>query len=65
MSSEQQPKYLNSPENQLFKKRENLYELNFALSEILKKQHIFVFEGYLFLKGNSTYVIFSQVICNF
>lgn len=46
LSSEQQPKYLNSPESQLFKKRENLYGLNFALSEIRKKQHIFVVEGY-------------------
>ncbi|WP_341820947.1 DNA primase [Wolbachia endosymbiont (group A) of Myopa testacea] len=47
LSSEQQPKYLNSPESQLFKKRENLYGLNFALSEIRKKQHIFVVEGYM------------------
>ncbi|MGL9681614.1 MAG: DNA primase [Wolbachia sp.] len=47
LSSEQQPKYLNSPENHLFKKRENLYGLNLALSEIHKKQHIFVVEGYM------------------
>ncbi|WP_338405949.1 MULTISPECIES: DNA primase [unclassified Wolbachia] len=47
LSFEQQPKYLNSPESQLFKKRENLYGLNFALSEIRKKQHIFVVEGYM------------------
>ncbi|MBA8755980.1 DNA primase [Wolbachia pipientis] len=47
LSSEQQPKYLNSPESQLFKKRENLYGLNFALSEIRKKQHILVVEGYM------------------
>ncbi|QOD38747.1 DNA primase [Candidatus Wolbachia massiliensis] len=47
LSSEQQPKYLNSPESQLFKKRENLYGLNFALSEVRKKQHIFVVEGYM------------------
>ncbi|MDR2046023.1 MAG: DNA primase [Rickettsiales bacterium] len=47
LSPEQQPKYLNSPESQLFKKRENLYGLNFALSEIRKKQHIFVVEGYM------------------
>ncbi len=47
LSSEQQPKYLNSPESQLFKKRENLYGLNLALSEIRKKQHIFVVEGYM------------------
>ncbi|OWZ25206.1 DNA primase [Wolbachia endosymbiont of Wuchereria bancrofti] len=47
LSSKQQPKYLNSPESQLFKKRENLYRLNFALSEIRKKQHVFVVEGYM------------------
>ncbi|AWW50852.1 DNA primase [Wolbachia endosymbiont of Folsomia candida] len=47
LSSEQQPKYLNSPESQLFKKKENLYGLNFALSEIRKKQHIFIVEGYM------------------
>ncbi|WP_395462808.1 DNA primase [Wolbachia endosymbiont of Cantharis cryptica] len=47
LSSEQQPKYLNSPESQLFRKRENLYGLNFALSEIRKKQHVFVVEGYM------------------
>lgn len=47
LNSEQQPKYLNSPESQLFKKRENLYGLNFALSEIRKKQHLFVVEGYM------------------
>ncbi len=47
LSSGQKPKYLNSPESQLFKKRENLYGLNFALSEILKKQHVFVVEGYI------------------
>ncbi|MDD9331774.1 MAG: DNA primase [Wolbachia sp.] len=46
-NSKQQPKYLNSPESQLFKKKENLYGLNFALSEIRKKQHIFVVEGYM------------------
>ncbi|QIT36104.1 DNA primase [Wolbachia endosymbiont of Brugia pahangi] len=47
LSFKQQPKYLNSPESQLFKKRENLYGLNFALSEIHKKQHVFVVEGYM------------------
>ncbi|MCV3769410.1 MAG: DNA primase [Wolbachia pipientis] len=46
LSSKQQPKYLNSPENQLFRKRENLYGLNFALSEILRKQQVFIVEGY-------------------
>ncbi|MDG7056254.1 MAG: DNA primase [Wolbachia endosymbiont of Meromenopon meropis] len=47
LRSQQQPKYLNSPENYIFKKKENLYGLNLALSEIRKKQHIFVVEGYM------------------
>ncbi|MGL9733124.1 MAG: DNA primase [Wolbachia sp.] len=47
LNSEQQPKYLNSPESYLFRKKENLYGLNLALSEIRKKQHIFVVEGYM------------------
>lgn len=47
LSSEQQPKYLNSPESQIFKKKENLYGLNFALSEVSRKQNVFVVEGYL------------------
>lgn len=47
LNSEQQPKYLNSPESYVFKKKENLYGLNFALSEIRKKQHIIVVEGYM------------------
>ncbi|QKX01694.1 DNA primase [Wolbachia endosymbiont of Cruorifilaria tuberocauda] len=47
LGSGQYPKYLNSPESQLFRKKENLYGLNFALSEILKKQHVFVVEGYI------------------
>lgn len=46
LNAQQQPKYLNSPENQLFKKKENLYGINFALSEIRKKQHAFIVEGY-------------------
>ncbi|WP_168464869.1 DNA primase [Wolbachia endosymbiont of Ctenocephalides felis wCfeT] len=47
LNSTQQPKYLNSSESLLFKKKENLYGLNLALSEIRKKQHIFVVEGYM------------------
>lgn len=47
LNSEQQPKYLNSPESDIFKKKENLYGLNFALSEIRKRQHTIVVEGYM------------------
>lgn len=41
-----QPKYLNSPENILFKKRESIYSINFALNEMRKKQQVFIVEGY-------------------
>lgn len=40
------PKYLNSPESILFKKRESAYSINFALNEIRKKQQVFIVEGY-------------------
>lgn len=41
-----EPKYFNSPESSLFKKREILYGLNFATEEIKKKQFAIVVEGY-------------------
>ncbi len=47
VNNEGQPKYLNSSESILFKKRENIYPINFALSEIRKKQQVFVVEGYM------------------
>ncbi|WP_333023824.1 DNA primase [Wolbachia endosymbiont of Pentidionis agamae] len=47
INSEQQPKYLNSPESEIFKKKNNLYAMNFALSKIRKKQYAFVVEGYM------------------
>ncbi|MBV0899664.1 MAG: DNA primase [Wolbachia endosymbiont of Fragariocoptes setiger] len=47
LHSEKQPKYLNSPETKIFKKKENLYGMNFALGEIRRKHLVFVVEGYL------------------
>ncbi len=47
LNDTQHPKYLNSPESRFFKKKENLYGLNFAISEIRKKQNVFVVEGYM------------------
>lgn len=40
------PKYLNSPETQLFNKGENLYGLNFALKN-LKERYFIIVEGYM------------------
>lgn len=40
------PKYLNSPETELFHKGEHLYALNLAKASIRKAQHAIVVEGY-------------------
>ncbi|MEG1642258.1 MAG: DNA primase [Synergistaceae bacterium] len=40
-------KYLNSPESQLFNKRNNLYLLNKAKSEIRNKGYLILVEGYM------------------
>ncbi len=42
-----QPKYLNSPETTLFKKREVFFAENFAKSQAYNKKRLFVVEGYL------------------
>jgi len=41
------PKYINSLENPLYSKRENLFGLSFAKDEIVKKDFVVVVEGYL------------------
>ena len=41
------PKYLNSPETELFKKGETLFALNLAKEEIRKKGYAMLVEGYL------------------
>jgi DNA primase len=42
-----EPKYLNSPENPIFKKGQELFALNFARGSAFKKNQIFVVEGYM------------------
>ncbi|MFZ6017635.1 MAG: DNA primase [Nitrospirota bacterium] len=42
-----QPKYLNSPETEVFKKGETLFALNLAKEEIRKKDYAIIVEGYL------------------
>lgn len=42
-----EPKYLNSPETTIFKKKYNLYALNNAKDEIKKKNQVLVMEGYM------------------
>ena len=41
------PKYINSGENILYRKRECLFGLNFSKDEIIKKDSVIVTEGYL------------------
>jgi DNA primase len=43
---DQQPKYLNSPETPLFRKRQSLYGLPFALESIRRRGRAVVVEGY-------------------
>lgn len=42
-----QPKYLNSPENELFHKGSLLYNFDLAKNEIRKKSEVIVLEGYM------------------
>ncbi len=42
-----EPKYLNSPETGIFKKKYNLYGLNIAKEDIRKKNQVLVMEGYM------------------
>ena len=41
------PKYLNSPESEIFKKSSELYGLNLAVKEIRKTDSVYVVEGYM------------------
>ena len=41
------PKYMNSPETEIYVKGRHLYGLNFAMDEIRKKDYAVVVEGYL------------------
>ena len=41
------PKYLNSPENAIFQKKNNLYALNTTKSEIAKESSAIIVEGYM------------------
>jgi DNA primase len=41
------PKYMNSPESEIYVKGRHLYGLNFAMDEIRKKDYAIIVEGYL------------------
>ncbi|MBP1045846.1 DNA primase [Enterococcus sp. BWM-S5] len=46
-SGDDMPKYLNSPETQLFNKRDTLFNFNRARKEIRKDDTVFLFEGFM------------------
>ncbi len=41
------PKYLNSPESEIFKKSSELYGFNLAMKEIRKNDFVYIVEGYM------------------
>ena len=41
------PKYLNSPESEIFKKSSELYGLNIAMKEIRRNDYVYIVEGYM------------------
>ena len=45
-TTEQTPKYVNSPESLLFKKSKELYGLDLAMDSIRKDRRVFIMEGY-------------------
>ena len=47
IKEEHKPKYLNSPENQLFQKRNILYNFDLAKGPIRKQADALIFEGYM------------------
>ena len=51
ISNENQPKYLNSPESEVYHKREILYGLNFAQNDIKELDRAIIVEGYLDVIG--------------
>jgi len=46
MGADQEPKYLNTPESPVFKKRESFYGFPWALESIRKRDRVVVCEGY-------------------
>lgn len=52
-TGDETPKYLNSPETELFKKRQNLYGMYHAIQEIRELDRVIIVEGYLDVIGCS------------
>ena len=58
---EGEPKYLNSAENPIFKKSENLYGYNFAKNCIYKEREVLIVEGYMDVISLANYGIQNVV----
>lgn len=55
------PKYINSPETEIYSKGRELYGLNFALDQIRRKDYAVIVEGYLDLITSHQYGIENAV----
>lgn len=55
IDDKQQPKYLNSPESEIYQKKNILYGLNFAQNEIRDMDRAIIVEGYLDVIGCHQY----------
>ncbi len=58
---EGEPKYLNSPENPIFKKGDELYGLNFASKDAFKTRELILVEGYMDVISLANYGINNAV----
>ncbi len=58
---EGEPKYLNSPENPIFKKGDELYGLNFASKDAFKTRELILVEGYMDVISLANYGISNAV----
>lgn len=61
IDKDKMPKYLNSPENSIFKKKDNLYALNINRKDIGKAGYLILVEGYMDVIGLSQYGIKNAV----
>jgi len=56
-----EPKYINSPDNPIFKKGSELYGLNFAIKSAFKKSEMILVEGYMDVISLANYGITNSV----
>ncbi|ERP38833.1 DNA primase [Chitinivibrio alkaliphilus] len=59
LEDDQQPKYVNSPETEIYRKNKTLYGLNFARPFIRDSQEILIVEGYMDMIS-----LYARGVCN-